>query len=265
MEIGVDVPEEFKADDVESEIWLVDGNVIKADINPWRKLGLQVQTVHCFVFDENDSSPIGDGLPNIVRDSALSVAAATRMALDNASVTCGPNLELTMSLLRKDQDLTAVEGYKLWYREDDEGADTAQYPAVREVKIDGHLAELEALTKMFMEFADMETFVGPATGGDITKSPSEPMRTAAGASMLRGDAALPFKDIVRNFDFFTQSVILSLVHFNKKFNPALAPEGDYDVIARGATSLIAKEVRGMQVDSLSQIADTGRDGPRRRA
>jgi hypothetical protein len=111
--------------------------VIKADINPWRKLGLEVQTVHCFVFDENDSSPIGDGLPNVVRDSALSVAAATRMALDNASVTCGPNLELTMSLLRKDQDLTSVEGYKIWYREDDEGADTAQYPAVREVEIDG--------------------------------------------------------------------------------------------------------------------------------
>lgn len=252
MEIGVDVPDQFKADDVESEIWLVDGNVIKADINPWRKLGLEVQTVHCFVFDENDSSPIGDGLPNVVRDSALSIAAATRMALDNASVTCGPNLELTMSLLRKDQDLTSVEGYKIWYREDDEGAETAQYPAVRPVEIDGHLAELEGLIKLFMDFADMETFVGPATGGDVSKAPSEPMRTAAGASMLRGDAALPFKDIVRNFDFFTQSVILSLVHFNKKFNPQLAPEGDYDVIARGATSLIAKEVRGMQLDTLSQ-------------
>ena len=81
--------------------------------------------------------------------------------------------------------------------------------------------------------------------------PSEPMRTAAGASMLRGDAALPFKDIIRNFDIFTQSVINSLVQFNRKFNPDLAPEGDYNVIARGATSLIAKEVRGMQVDQLA--------------
>lgn len=69
--------------------------------------------------------------------------------------------------------------------------------------------------------------------------------------MVRGDAALPFKDIIRNFDFFTQSVILSLVHFNRKFNPGLAPPGDYDVIARGATSLIAKEVRGMQLDQLA--------------
>jgi hypothetical protein len=105
---------------------------------------------------------------------------------------------------------------------------------------------------LFMKFVDMETFVGPATGGDMAQTPSEPMRTAAGASMLRGDAALPFKDIVRSFDQFTQSVIESLVQFNREFNPELAPEGDYNVIARGATSLIAKEVRGMQVDQLSQ-------------
>ena len=69
---------------------------------------------------------------------------------------------------------------------------------------------------------------------------------------MRGDAALPFKDIVRNYDSFTQSVIWSLVQFNRKFNPDEAPEGDYDVIARGATSLIAKEVRGAQIDMLSQ-------------
>ena len=69
--------------------------------------------------------------------------------------------------------------------------------------------------------------------------------------MLRGDAALPFKDIVRNFDSFTQSVIYSLVQFNKKFNPDRVKQGDYNVIARGATSLIAKEIRGIQIDSIS--------------
>jgi hypothetical protein len=111
--------------------------------------------------------------------------------------------------------------------------------------------ELLKSIDLFMKFADMETFVGPATGGDMSRGPSEPLRTAAGASMLRGDAALPFKDIVRNFDSFTQSVIYSLVEFNRKFNPDLAPTGDYNVVARGATSLIAKEIRGIQIDTLA--------------
>ncbi len=123
---------------------------------------------------------------------------------------------------------------------------------MREIQFDSHLTELDKLVQTFMSFADMETFIGPATGGDMEKMKSEPMRTAAGASMMKGDAALPFKDIIRNFDFFTQSVILSLVFFNRKFNPGLIKEGDYDVVARGATSLIAKEVRGIQTDILAQ-------------
>jgi hypothetical protein len=249
-EAGADVPDEFLADDVDAELWLVDNYVIRAQINPWRKLGVDVPTVHMFVFDEDDTSPVGQGLPYVVRDSQLSAAAATRMVLDNASVVCGPMLEVNTTLLRPDQDITSISPYKIWYRDDD--GMTAQYPAVRSITVDGHINELQALINMFLEFADMETFIGPATGGDMSRAPSEPMRTAAGASMLRGDAALPFKDIVRNFDSFTQSVIWSLVQFNKKFNPDEAPEGDYDVIPRGATSLIAKEVRGMQIDQLGQ-------------
>ena len=70
--------------------------------------------------------------------------------------------------------------------------------------------------------------------------------------MLRGQEALPFKDIVRNFDTFTESVIESLIQFNRKFNPDEPGVADFNVIARGATSLIAKEVRGMQVDQLAQ-------------
>ena len=249
---GVEVPEENLADDIDAEIWMIDGNVIKADMNPWRKIGADVRTIHTFLFDEDDTSPVGNGLPNVMRDSQMSVSAAARMLLDNASITCGPQIELNTDLLRPDQDLTAIQSQKIWYREGT-GPDAAQ-PAVRNVQIDAHMDELLKTIELFMKFADMETFVGPATGGDMAKGvmPSEPLRTAAGASMLRGDAALPFKDIIRNFDIFTQSLINSLVKFNRLFNPTLAPEGDYNVIARGATSLIAKEVRGMQIDQLVQ-------------
>jgi hypothetical protein len=248
---GVEVAQEKLGDDIEAEVWMCADQIIKADINPWRKIGVDMKTIHCFLFDEDDTSPIGNGLPNVIRDSQMSIAAATRMLLDNASVTCGPNLELNTDLMRPDQDLSAVQAYKIWYREG-MGAE-AQYPAIRNVAIDSHMDELLKTIDLFMRFADAETFVGPATGGDMErgKGVSEPMRTAAGASMLRGDAALPFKDIVRNFDTFTQSVIYSLVQFNKKFNPDRAPAGDYNVVARGATSLIAKEIRGMQVDQLA--------------
>ena len=245
---GIDVPADKLADDLDAEIWMIDSNVIKCVLDPWASIDAKVKTIHTFLFDEDDTSPVGFGLPNSIRDSQMSISAATRMLMDNASVVCGPNLELNTDLLRPDQDLSSTSAYKIWYREG-EGPE-AQWPAVRPVTIDSHLPELQQIIELFMKFADAETFVGPATGGDVEKQPSEPMRTAAGASMLRGDAALPFKDIVRSFDSFTQSVLESLVEFNRKFNPDQTPEGDYNVIARGATSLIAKEVRGMQIDQM---------------
>ena len=247
---GVDVPEDKLADDIDAEVWMLGDRVISAKMNPWRSIGADVKTIHTFIFDEDDTSPVGNGLPYVIRDSQMSVAAAARMLLDNASVVCGPNLEVNTDLLRPDQDLTSVTSYKIWYREGT--GPEAQWPAVRQVPIEGHLGELSKIIEMFMSFADTETFVNPATGGDMEKGYSEPMRTAAGASMMRGDAALPFKDIVRSFDNFTQSVITSLVEFNRRFNPGPATEGDYNVIARGATSLIAKEIRGIQADVLAQ-------------
>lgn len=246
---GVDVPDDKMADEIDAEIWMIAGNIIKADINPWAKMDVEVQTIHPFLFDEDDTSPVGQGLPNIMRDSQMAISASTRMMLDNASVVCGPQLELNTDLLRLDQDLTSTTAYKIWYRTGT--GQEAQFPAVRDIKIESHLTELQSVVDMFMKFADNETFVGAATGGDMDNA-SEPMRTAAGASMLRGQEALPFKDIVRNFDRFTESVIQSLVIFNRKFNPDEPGVADFNVIARGATSLVAKEVRGMQVDQLAQ-------------
>jgi hypothetical protein len=69
--------------------------------------------------------------------------------------------------------------------------------------------------------------------------------------MLRGDAALPFKDVVRNFDRFTESVINSILIFNRNFNAKPGIHGDFQPVARGATSLIAKEVLGIQLDQLA--------------
>ena len=256
QEIGVDVSPDKISDYIDAEIWMLDGNVIGARLNPWEELTSEMPSIpappmiHTFLFDEDDTSPVGFGLPQAIRDSQMMVAAAVRMLLDNASVVCGPNLELNTDLLRLDQDLSAISAYKVWYREG--SGPEAQWPAVRNVTVDAHLDSLLKIVELGLRFADSETFVGPATGGDQDRVPSEPMRTAAGASMLRGDAALPFKDIIRSFDTFTQSVINSMVLFNRVFNPNQAPDGDYDVVARGATSLMAKELRGMQADSLVQ-------------
>jgi len=124
---------------------------------------------------------------------------------------------------------------------------------VMPITFDSHISELLQGINTFMGFADKETFVSPAAGGDVEGVSGEALRTSSGASMIYGNAALPFKDIVRNFDQFTVSVIHALVEWNRIFSPDRDRlMGDVRPIARGATSLMAKEMRSYALDNLAQ-------------
>ena len=248
---GADIPAKLLQEDVQASVWMLGDYVIKAEMDPWAALApdTPMQRYHHFIFEEDESFLLGNGLPAIMRDSQLGVCAATRMALDNGAVQ--RVFEVNMNLLSPNQDVSAIQPDMVLQREDDNPA-TIQYPAVRAIDIPVHLPELQGMVNMFQSFADQETFVGAATGGDMQKGPSEPFRTATGASMLRGDAALPFKDVVRNFDMFTESMIGAMLIFNRHLNQSERNRGDYQAVARGATSLIAKEVLGIQLDNLAQ-------------
>jgi hypothetical protein len=251
-EAGIDVLEERLNEDVRAHLWFIKNTVIKAVIDPWSSLLGDDDTVemfHQFIFEEDETSLVGSGLPQVVSDSQLGICAAARMILDNSSIQ--RNFEINTALLRIDQDYATTSNDKVWYRDDDGPA--VNVPAVRVIDIPSKLPELQQIVQLFQGFADQETFVSAALGSGKNDAPSEPFRTAAGSSMLRGEIALPYKDVVRNFDVFTESVIRSIVVFNKIFN---APEninirGDFQAVARGATSLIAKEVLGIQLDNLA--------------
>jgi hypothetical protein len=249
---GIELPNGYSNDMVEASVWMLDNEIIRCDLSPWVELEPEqrVQMYHHFIFEEDDTNLLGNGLPNIMRDSQMGIASGARMLMDNASVSGGTNLEVATELLDPSQDIKAIQPYKIWYREGN--GPELQYPAVRTIQIESHIEEIKGIIELFEHFADQETFVNPATGGDMQKGPSEPFRTAAGASMIRGEAALPFKDAVRNFDIFTLSVINALLIFNKHYNQNPEAQGDFQVIAKGSSSLIAKEVRGMAYDTLVQ-------------
>ena len=218
-----------------ANVWMLDNTVIKARLAPF---GEQIRHHHEFVFEDDDLSILGNALPETLRDSQLSLCETVRAALDNASVI-GPMAELNTDLLVPGQDLS-IKKHKTWFREG-EGA-IAGYPAVRDITINSHLPELLQLVDLFLGFADKESGLPPPALGDTGQGGSEALRTVRNASMFLGAAALPVRDTVRNFDTFTVSVISADVAWNKKYDANPTRDGDHDVIARGSTSLIAKEV-----------------------
>lgn len=133
---------------------MLDDEVIKAAADPFPD---GVQMYHTFVFEEDEVNLMGSGLPPICRDSSqLGVCSSTRMLVDNASVCCGPQLEVDTDLLRADQDMTGVKPFKVWYREGNNAVVTG--PAVRNIDINSHILELLKIIDLFNGFADKETF-----------------------------------------------------------------------------------------------------------
>lgn len=239
---GVDITEKDLAGEFEANVWGIDNSIIKCKLTPYDK---QIRPYHVFIFEEDDINLLGNGLPNVMRDSQLAICEASRMMLDNASVVCGPIGEMNEDLLTPGQSLD-IHAFKMFLRQGT-GAESAQ-PAIRMYNIDSHIAELESVINLFMSFADTETALPPSALGDVTQGGSEALRTQGNLSMLMGAAALPIRDTVRNFDIFTTSFISSLYYWNMQFNTDETIKGDYTVIARGSTSLIAKEVRAIHLD-----------------
>lgn len=242
---GVEVDDGDKDRDVRATVWLLGGKVIKAKADPYNG---KADMYHHFVFEEDEVNLLGSGLPPIVRDSQMAIANGARMLMDNAATVCGPMAEVDHARLDPDYPAPSIKAFSIIHRA---AYDEGNTPVMRDVSFNSHLPDLLSVINRFKEFADEETFVGNMTGGDFSGVPGEAMRTSSGASMMMGAAALPFRDIVRNFDRFTVSVIRSLVQWNKIFHPEIATVGDVRPLAKGATTLIAKEVRAYALDNLS--------------
>jgi len=232
---GIDIADDKVGSTFHANAWMLDNCVIKLKLAPF---GSTIKHHHYFIFEDDDLSILGNGQCDVLRDSQLSICETARAALDNMSVI-GPMVEVNMDLLTPGQD-TVIKKHKTWYREGEGQA--ASLPAVRNINVDSHLTELQALIGMFMGFAEKESGLPAPSVGDVSGGGSEALRTSKNASMFLGAAALPIRDTVRNYDSFTISAISALVAWNQKYDPNPSRDGDHNIIARGSTSLIAKEV-----------------------
>jgi hypothetical protein len=230
------------------EVWMLDGEVIKFDGMPF---GVAPHSkYHIFIYGEDEDSGVtGVSLMDDIRDSQLSICASTRMLMDNSASTAGPVFEVNRDLLARGEDVGPIHAFKTIYREGT-GPD-AQAPAVRDIQIQSHIAELTSVVSMFRQNLDTESTLPSWTMGQPEKL-GEAFRTSNNMSMMTGGATTITKDIVRSFDKFVSSIIQSLVEWNMEFNEREDIKGDFQVRAKGSRSLVAKEVRGQAIEQFMQ-------------
>lgn len=251
---GVDVPENRMHETFFANVWLLpNGEVVKAAMQPINGV---TWPYHLYYFDKDETSIFGEGLATIMRDDQTMINAGTRMILDNAAITAGPQLEVNMDLMSPTEKAESMHPFKIWARN---GKDP-QSPAIRVLTIPGSLEELTPIVEMFEANADEVTAVPRYMGGE---NPTQGAAgTASGLSMLMGNTSIVMKDMITAYDEgITSPFIEALYRWNMQFNKDNAVKGDFNVKARGTASLVAKEIRSQQLDAFAAQTANPMDAP----
>ena len=234
--VNIDDPEiEYGAN-----IWVLGTKIIKASL-----FDAALDKYKVFYYEKDETSIFGEGLARIMRHSQIAIAAGARMVLDNAACVAGPQVEVNWQLCTPDTDLNSFYPRKIWYREG-RGVD-AQYPAIRALSFDSHIEELLKIVEAFKQFGDEETTLPTWMIGQMVNN-----ETAQATSGRMATITISIKDVVKNFDAFTEKIIRDLYAWNMEFNVRQDIKGDFNVKARGVSSLVMKEIRMNLLNQLQQ-------------
>lgn len=243
---GVDIAENEMDQDILADIWFIDDKIIKAQKAVFGTR--PSDQYHAFIYTEDEDAGLtGIGLPEETRDSQMAIAASTRALMDNMAATAGPIFEVNTDLLPSGRKtIGPIHAFMTIEREGD--SVEAQYPAVRAITTESHVGEILNIISMQRQQLDIESNLPAFTMGNIQEPLGEAFRTTNNMSMMMGSANMVTKDTVRAFDKFTTSLVGSLLSWNMEFNDKEEIKGDYQVVAKGNLSLVAKEIRGAALD-----------------
>lgn len=241
---GVKVPQDRMHETFFSNVWLLpNGEILKIVLQPINGV---TWPYHLYYADKDETSIFGDGFAAIMRDDQTMINAGTRMILDNAALTAGPQLEANMKLLAAGERADDMYPFKIWRRNGEEPGS----PAIRVLDIPNGLEELFPIVNMFKENADDVTAIPRYMQGENATTGAA--GTASGMSMLMANASIVMKDLITNYDEgVTRTFIEALYFWNMQFNPDDRCKGDFDIKARGTASLMAKEIRAQQLDQFA--------------
>lgn len=244
-ELGLDVDDVDPGDTRWVNLWVLGEFIIKATVTPIDGMD---HIYHCYYFDKDETSFWAEGLAALMRDDQSGVNASIRAMMDNAARTVGPMWEVNVDLLPPGERTRDIYPDRMIFRR---GA--PQSPALRAIQTESRIKEFMAIRDTFENNIHENTVPSYMHGnqdGGVG-------RTVGGLSMLMGAANVNIKEQIGHFDEgITKTVIAGFYHWNMLFNPDPMVKGDYSVVARGSTSLVAKELRAQQLDQLLPVIST---------
>ena len=217
--------------------WIVDGT-LPCDVWCWRQA---------------DDSPYGYGLPDELEHQQAVVNSAWRQVMDNAKVSLGPQIVMKKTAVvpaGADKLDYSIHPNKVWLAADDVEDVNKAFSTF---DIPSPLEELLSIANTAMQFADGETSMPQLMNGNQGTGPTP--ETVGGMVMLFNNANTVLRLRVKQYDDrITVPHIGRYYDFNMVNNPAAEIKGDHEVVARGASALIERDIQAQSAMAIAQLS-----------
>ena len=225
-------------------IWTCNDEVIRIAINPYVP---QRTPYYAVPYEVHPHQVWGIGIAENMEDTQGLMNGHLRMAIDNLKLSGNVILEVNEAQLVPGQEMTLYPG-KI-FRKQGGAPGQSIYPIQVKSTTQEQLMMYDKARQLADEATGMPSYAQGQSG--VTSQP----RTAAGTSMLMGQASMSIKTVVRNFDhYLLRPLGESFFHWNMQFNDD-HPEikGDLKVISNGTSALMQKEVQSQRLLSFLQL------------
>jgi len=244
-EHGVKIPKELKKlDEVNANVWVCNGEVIRMVLNPFKPTRIPY---YATPYEHNPYSFFGVGIAENMDDTQTLMNGFMRMAIDNAALSGNLIIEVDETNMVPGQDLSVYPG-KIFRRQ---GGAPGQ--SIFGTKFPNVAQENMQLFDKARVLADESTGFPSFAHGQTGVSGVG--RTASGISMLMSAANGSIRTVVKNVDdYLLRPLGKAFFSFNMQFDFDDQIRGDLEVHASGTESLMANEVRSQRLMQFLQVA-----------
>ncbi len=224
--------------------WLIGNHVLKVMLNP-DPLGNKPYYKASFV--EVPGSFWGIGLPETIADAQTVCNAVARAIVNNVGIGSGPQIELNVDRLAPGES-DQIWPWRVWKVNKDM---MSSGPAMQFYQPTNIGAELIAVYNAFSKIADEHCGVPAYAHGDPQVGGGG--NTASGLSMLMTQAARGIKAVIKTIDDkVIEPSVENQYFFNYDVEEAVEYIGDVKIVAKGSSSLLAKEQKALRLNEFAK-------------
>lgn len=245
---GCDCGDMDAASTVPAIVVMVNDRVIRAMLSPQETGEFPFDV---FVWQRRVDSWTGIGVARQIRTPQRMLNSATRNMMDNAGLSSGPQIVMRRGLVEPADGVWQITPRKIWWAsEEAEGRPVTD--AITSINITSQQAELMGIIQFALKMAEDVTGLPMLLQGQQGKAPD----TVGGMQIMMGNASSVLRRLARNADS-----MLIKPHIRRYYDWLLAdpevPEdekGDASVFAKGASSLVERELNNQMLAQALQLS-----------